>query len=211
MVRRLEETLVWCAKPEADLMYAIMDHCGIGVLGLFAFWYFGDWTLVPALVLFILRLYILFIRPVAVRLYIRAASTIVARGTLSDLLGFTAPYLGHALALANRQVRSPLYALPKTSRPFFLLLAKEPLTHQARLVALRWVERRADPRLLLELLHEIRMRRAPCLDLLLRLRRPEHRRRSPHWTCTTRSKAGVSGQRGACRPIGRGWPTLRAA
>ena len=196
LVRRLEETLVWCAKPEADLMYAIMDHCGIGVLGLFAFWYFGDWTLV-------LFLYYGFA--------IRAASTIVARGTLSDLLGFTAPYLGHALALANRQVRSPLYALPKTSRPFFLLLAKEPLTHQARLVALRWVERRADPRLLLELLHEIRMRRAPCLDLLLRLRRPEHRRRSPHWTCTTRSKAGVSGQRGACRPIGRGWPTLRAA
>ena len=121
------------------------------------------------------------------------------------------PRISEALALANRQVRSPLYALPKPSRPFSLLLAKEPLTHQARLVALRWVERRADPRLLLELLHEIRVRRAPCLDLLLRLRRPEHRRRSPHWTCTTRNKAGVSGQRGACRPIGRGWPTLRAA
>ena len=202
MVRRLEETLVWCAKPEADLMYAIMDH----------------FAALEFLVFYLHFWYLLFWRRRLGRLWvwrllfgIGPASTIVARGTLSDLLGFTAPYLGHALALANRQVRSPLYALPKTSRPFFLLLAKEPLTHQARLVALRWVERRADPRLLLELLHEIRMRRAPCLDLLLRLRRPEHRRRSPHWTCTTRSKAGVSGQRGACRPIGRGWPTLRAA
>ena len=86
-----------------------------------------------------------------------------------------------ALALTyNRTLSTLKYP---TFSPGFSLLAEEPLTHQARFVALRRVERRANPRLLLELLHEIGVRRAPRLELLLGLRRPEHRRRGPYWTC----------------------------
>eukprot|EP00966_Prymnesium_polylepis_P074640 1732257-Prymnesium_polylepis.1 len=99
------------------------------------------------------------------------------------------------------------------------LLIEDGVAHGPRLLAVHPVERRAAPLLRLLLLDHVGVRVAPRLQLLLRLRRPEHRReRRGRAAALGRLLVGVlggRGRRGGLRlqlvDIGEGRPQLQTA